>query len=90
MRAPSDAAGRAVINMKNRDDNKSPDAAWMSIEEAAGVLRVPTVTFRRAIERSARRTADGSVEARVDGVRARKFGRLWRVWLDPGWTKPAA
>jgi len=31
---------------------------------------------------------DGAVA--VDGVKARKFGRLWRVWLAPNWTAPGA
>lgn len=63
---------------------------WMSVDAAAAILGVPVITLRRAIERNARRAADGSVEARVDGIRARKFGRLWRVALDRAWTEPAA
>lgn len=65
-------------------------ARWMSVEEAASILGVPTVTFRRAIERNARKRADGGTEAKVDGVTARKWGRLWRVLLDEGWMKARA
>lgn len=65
-------------------------AVWMSCEAAARILALPTVTLRRGIERHARRRADGSVEAKFDGIVARKCGRLWRVALDHAWTKPAA
>jgi hypothetical protein len=63
-------------------------ARWMSVDAAAEILGVPVITFRRALERSARRRPDGGVEAHVDGVRARKFGRLWRVLLDQSWLEP--
>jgi hypothetical protein len=60
--------------------------SWISIEASARILGVPTITLRRLIGRSARRAPDGSVEACVDGIRARKLGRHWRVWLHPSWT----
>jgi hypothetical protein len=69
-------------------DAKLARATWMSVEEGARILGVPVVSFRRVLERSARRRPDGGVEAKVDGILARKFGRLWRVWLDPAWTEP--
>jgi hypothetical protein len=62
---------------------------WMSAAEAAAILGVPLLTLRRSFDRHARKGKDGSVEARVDGITARKLGRLWRVALDPAWTKPA-
>jgi hypothetical protein len=63
---------------------------WMSIEDAASILGISIISLRRTIERHARKTADGSVEARVDGIAARKCGgRLWRVHLDSAWTRPA-
>lgn len=71
-------------------DAKLARATWMSIDEAARLIGVVTITLRRGIERNARRRADGSVEARFDGITARKCGRLWRVALDPAWTKPMA
>ena len=64
--------------------------SWRSIEATARILGVPTITLRRLIGRSARRAPDGSMEACVDGIRARKLGRHWRVWLHPSWTGPAA
>jgi hypothetical protein len=62
----------------------------MRIDDAARVLDVNVVTFRRAIERHARRDADGRVHAAFDGVHARKLGRHWRVLLDPCWSVPAS
>lgn len=65
-------------------------ASWMAIEEAAKLLGVSVVTLRRSIERKARKDSAGTVTARLDGIIARKLGRVWRVWLDAGWMHPAA
>jgi hypothetical protein len=62
--------------------------AWVGVEEAAAFLGVPAVTLRRSLERTARRSNDGAVTAQVDGITARKLGRLWRLWLDAGWINP--
>lgn len=59
---------------------------WMSVREAAGVLAMHPDALRRALERKAVRAADGVVEAAMDGVRARKFGRLWRVSFSARWV----
>jgi hypothetical protein len=59
---------------------------WLGVDEAARILGVPVLTLRRALERSARRDRHGCVHAEVVGVRARRFGRRWRVWLD--WLEP--
>jgi hypothetical protein len=48
------------------------------------------ITLRRAIERHARRDAEGRVHAEFDGVRARKLGRHLRVLLDPCWSVAAS
>jgi hypothetical protein len=70
------------------DAPKPAPVRWMGVEDAASILGVPVVSLRRTIERNARKRPDGSVEARVDGIVARKLGRLWRVTLDPAWMKP--
>ena len=70
------------------DAPKTAPVRWMGIEDAAGILGVPVVSLRRTLERHATKGPDGSVEARVDGIVARKLGRLWRVALDPAWMKP--
>lgn len=62
--------------------------AWMTVEQAAAHLSLPVVTLRRTLERNARPTEDGGTIACTDGITARKLGRLWRVWLDPGWRTP--
>jgi hypothetical protein len=63
--------------------------SWTTVERAAEFLGLSTVTLRRTIERRARAMPDGSTVAQVDGITARKIGRLWRVWLAPGWLNPA-
>ena len=67
-----------------------PARAWRGVDSAAALLGIPPRTLRRALDRNSRRQVDGSITAQVDGVTARKFGRLWRVWLDRGWLKPSA
>jgi len=62
--------------------------AWRGVEAAATFLGIPARTLRRAIDRQAHRNPDGSITATFDGLTARKFGRLWRVWLDAGWLAP--
>ena len=59
---------------------------WLGVPEAAAILGLAIVSLRRIIERSARRGASGVLEAQIDGLHARKFGRLWRVRLDEAWT----
>jgi hypothetical protein len=61
----------------------------MTVDRAAEFLGLSTVTLRRTIERKARAMPDGSTVAQTDGITARKIGRLWRVWLAPGWLNPA-
>jgi hypothetical protein len=52
---------------------------------AAAILDTNPTTFRRHLERNVVRLDDGSVEARVDGIVARKFGGRWRVLLGDRW-----
>lgn len=65
---------------------QSLSTAWLSVHRAASYLGVPVVTLRRAIERHSRRSAHGGVEARFDGLEARRLGRRWRVRLGEGWA----
>ena len=60
---------------------------WVCLRTAAAFLDLEPGRFRRTLERHAR-MVDGSIEARVDGVVARKFGRLWRVRFSASWTEP--
>jgi hypothetical protein len=45
--------------------------------------------LRRSIECHAVRAPDGGIESNIDGVRARKFGRLWRVQFSARWSSNA-
>jgi hypothetical protein len=63
-------------------------ARWMSLDRAAAHLGMNAAALRKTLERRAVRAADGAVEAAVDGVRARKFGRLWRVRFSEAWGVP--
>lgn len=58
---------------------------WYALRQAAEVLSVSPEALRKQFERKARRTADGGVEADVDGVRARKFANRWRVCFGDAW-----
>lgn len=61
-------------------------ARWMSVEDAARHLDVSEVTLRRRFQKHARKAPDGAIQARVDGLTARKVGSHWKVWLSPVWA----
>lgn len=61
------------------------DRMWISVERAARTLDMHPTTFRRHLERNIFRGPDGSIEARVDGIVARKLGNRWKVLLGPAW-----
>jgi hypothetical protein len=61
---------------------------WVSLQSAAQVLGMTPAALRKSLDRRAARTSDGGIEAEIDGVRGRKFGRLWRVVFSPAWTLP--
>ncbi len=63
-----------------------PLPRWLPLPTAATALGLTAAALRRTLERNAKVGVDGTVEANIDGVRARKFGRLWRVHLGPGWS----
>jgi hypothetical protein len=70
------------------DDSRDDGAAvnrWLCIARAATLLDMSSSALRRAIERRAQRGGDGVITADFDGIRARKFGRLWRVQLGSTW-----
>jgi hypothetical protein len=72
-------------NQGSQDRNIS---RWVSIERAAAFLGMNASALRKALERRAVRASDGGVEATLDGVRARKLGRLWRVRFSEAWGGP--
>jgi hypothetical protein len=64
------------------------NARWLSVQSAADILGLTAAALRKSLDRRAVRVADGGTEAELDGVRGRKFGRLWRVTLSSAWTVP--
>jgi len=62
---------------------------WLSVKTAAEYLDMSPDALRRTLERHAVRAPDGGVEANVDGIRARKFGRLWRIQFSSRWSSEA-
>jgi hypothetical protein len=61
---------------------------WVSVQSAADILGLTSAALRKSLDRRATRVADGGIEAELDGVRGRKFGRLWRVTLSAAWMVP--
>lgn len=64
----------------------NPVARWYSLREAAGILGTSPGALRRLLERRAQPGRDGVYEARIDGVRARKFTNRWRVSFGKAWS----
>lgn len=60
---------------------------WYALRDAATILSVTPSALRKQLERRAVQTADGGVEAHIDGVRARKFANRWRVLFGRAWTE---
>ena len=60
---------------------------WYALRDAAPMLGVSPDALRKLFERRAARASDGGTEARVDGVRARKFANRWRVSFGKPWTE---
>ena len=54
--------------------------------EALAPLAMTPGALRKMLERNARPGQDGA-QAQVNGVRARKLGRLWRVSLSSAWSE---
>ena len=80
--------------MKNqkgtRVESQPSRGSWMTVDQASIILHLPCVTLRRTLERNARKLPEGGITSHIDGIAARKLGRLWRVWLDAGWLNPGA
>lgn len=62
---------------------------WISLARAAAILDESEESLRKKLMRASRKACDGVVEATLDGIRARKFGRNWKVLLSPRWTEGA-
>jgi hypothetical protein len=67
----------------------APTSRWLPLRDAALILGESTDMLRKRCERKAAKGADGAVEARFDGIVARKLGGRWRVLLSAEWAQPA-
>jgi hypothetical protein len=65
-------------------------SGWVSVDVAAQFLSLAPGRLRRTLERRATRDADGHVVVSMDGIVARKLGRLWRLKFAACWTEPEA
>jgi hypothetical protein len=62
---------------------------WISLASAAGILGTTAPALRKSLEARAAPSADGFIEAELNGTRGRKQGRTWRVLLAPSGGTPA-
>jgi hypothetical protein len=58
-----------------------------TLAEAAARLAKKPDALRKQFGRHSRRAPDGGTEAIIDGVRARKYGKQWRVTFGERWTE---
>jgi hypothetical protein len=63
---------------------------WISLASAAGILGTTAPALRKSLEARAAPSADGIIEAELNGNRGRKQGRTWRVLLGPSGTSLAS
>ncbi len=66
-------------NSQSANSQVEKRASWVSVEVAAQTLGTSSEALRKKLDRNSAVAPDGVVEASIDGVRARKSGRLWRV-----------
>jgi hypothetical protein len=59
----------------------------MPLRAAAWRLGMSPGSLRKALERRAERTADGGIEAELDGLPARKLASRWLVSLGTHWAR---
>lgn len=58
---------------------QNSEEKWIDLAAAATLLNVPRTKLGRLLGEIARVDEEGRVTANLDGVRARKLGRFWRV-----------
>jgi hypothetical protein len=63
-----------------------PRYKWLTLNEAAAILKKTVAALRRMIQRKMVRGRRGVIEAQFPGVLARKFGGRWRVCLSDVWA----
>ena len=74
--------------MSTKGETRQCVGTWVPLERAAAHLSMNAAALRKTLERRATRASDGATEANLDGVQARKFGRIWRVRFSEAWGLP--
>jgi hypothetical protein len=74
--------------MSTKGETHQRPGTWVPLERAAAHLSMNAAALRKTLERRATRASDGATEANLDGVQARKFGRIWRVRFSEAWGVP--
>lgn len=82
----NDLSSPRPARVSSDDGRVAVSAGWVSVAVAASYLGLSPDRLRKTLERYAQRV-DGSITSTVDGVTARKFGRLWRVRFSTSWTE---
>lgn len=75
--------------MSTKGDMNQRQGIWIPLERAAAHLSMNAAALRKTLERRAMRASDGATEVNLDGVQARKFGRIWRVRFSDAWGVPS-
>jgi hypothetical protein len=65
-------------------DIKKPES-WLSLARAAEFLDETPTGLRKKLDRASALDEHGLVRAKLPGLQARKFGKLWKIRLDRGW-----
>ena len=60
-------------------------SSWVSLARAAEILDESPSGLRKKLDRASSRDEHGLVHAELAGLKARKFGKLWKIRLDRGW-----
>lgn len=62
-----------------------PRTQWLTVRAAATFLALKPGALRKRLERNAVLGLDGVVEAHLDGIRGRKLGDRWRIYIPVSW-----
>jgi hypothetical protein len=60
---------------------------WLPLRDAAALLSMSPAALRKQCERHQQLASDGAIEARFDGLLARKVGNRWRIALSDLWAQ---
>lgn len=87
-RDPLRARARGGTTMPTESHGYPQGVRWVPLRDAALTLGISAEGLRKQLERRARRSSDGAVQAELDGVLGRKLAGRWRVLLSSAWLAP--